>query len=181
MRRALLVSTVMLGLLGRKEFATAQTAHPQQKWPIIFAPETDTGFEKAKPPSDAVLDALLRSPEVARSGDDNNPDREYVRKSFQVVPVDLEGANEEDYVVLGGGHYTGADCHWFWIVRVNQGKGQVLLYTPGLVVEILHQKTNRYHDIRESWGGNSGSVTRIFRYNGTTYVLASEHSEGPPQ
>ena len=181
MRHARLVSAVMLGLLGPHEFAAAQTTHFQPKWPIIFAPETDTGFEKAKPPSDAVLDALLRTPEAVRRGDDNNPDREYIRKSFQVVRVDLGGTNEEDYVVLGVGYYTGADCHWFWIVRVKQGNGQVLLYTPGLVIEILRQETNGYHDIRESWGGNSGSTTRIFQYTGTTYKLASEHSEGPPQ
>jgi hypothetical protein len=138
----------------------------------------EVGFENARLPSDVVLDALMKSPEVTETGDDDKkPDRESMRKSFQVVPVDLRGADEEDYVVLGGGDYTGADCHWFWIVRVKQGKGQVLLYTPGLMIEILRRKTNGYHNIRESWGGNSGSVTRIFKYTGATYKLASEHSE----
>ena len=122
----------------------------------------------------------MKSPEVSETGDDDKkPDRESVRKSFQAVPVDLGGTNEEDYIVLGGGEYTGADCHWFWIVRVKQGKGQVLLYTPGLTVEILRRRTNCYRNIKESWGGNSGSVTRMFQYTGVTYKLAWEHSERP--
>jgi hypothetical protein len=102
-----------------------------------------------------------------------------MRKSFEAVPADLGGTNEEEYVVLGGGDYTGADCHWFWIVRVKQGKAQVLLFAPGLTLEILRRKTNGYHDIKESWGGNSGTVIRIFRYGGAIYELAIEHSEGP--
>lgn len=182
MRIALLVSAVTLGLVCLLGHVAAQNKRPQQTRPTVFAPEMETGFENAKPPSDAVLDALMKSPEVAETGDDDKkPDRESMRKSFQAVRVDLGATNEEDYVVLGGGDYTGADCNWFWIVRVKQGNGQVLLFTGGLVVEILHQRTKGYHDIEESWGGNSGSVTRIFRYNGATYELASEHSEGPSQ
>jgi hypothetical protein len=170
----------MLGLVCFQENASAQTKPAQRARTTIFAPEMEAGFENAKPPSDAVLDALIKSPEVAETGDENmRPDRESLRKSFEVVPVELGSTDEKDYVVLGGGDYTGADCHWFWIVRVRQGAGQVLLFAPGLVVEILRRKTNGYRDIKESWGGNSGSVTRIFRYSGTKHELVREHSEGP--
>jgi hypothetical protein len=180
MRRALLILALTLGPVCLNGQAAPQNKHPQQAWPTVFAPETEMGFENAKPPSDAVLDALMKSPEVAETdGDDKKPDRESMRKSFQVVPVSLGGSNEEDFIVLGGGDYTGADSHWFWIVRVKQGKGQVLLFTPGLVVEILKRKTNGYYDIRMSWGGNSGTITRIFRYSDPTYKPATEHSQGP--
>lgn len=180
MRRARLISAVTLEFVCLLGFAAAQNKRPQQTRPTVFAPEMDRGFENAKPPSDAVLDALMMSPEVAETGDDDKElDRESMRKSFQVVPVDLGDTNEEDYVVLGGGNYHGADSHWFWIVRVKQGKGGGLLFTPGLAVEILKRKTNGYYDIRMGWGGMSGTITRIFRYAGTTYKLASERSEVP--
>ena len=180
MRLAQLNLAIILGLVCLHTYARAQTGHSQQKWPTVFAPEVDTGFEHSQPPSDAILDALMKSPEVANTNfEDKKPDRETVRQWFKVVRVNLGDANKEDYVVLGGGAYNGADQHWFWIVRVKAGNGQVLLFAPGLTIEILRRKTNGYYNIRGSWGGNSGSVTRIFRYSDGKYQLASEHSEGP--
>jgi hypothetical protein len=180
MRLARLNLAIIFGLVCLHTYTGAQTSHSQLTWPTVFAPEVNKGFEHAHPPSGAVLDALMKSPEVANTEfEDAKPDRETVRKWFHVVRVNLGDANEEDYVILGGGAYTGADSHWFWIVRVKEGKGQVLLYTPGLEIKILRQITNGYYDIRESWGGNSGSVTRIFRYSGAKYRFATEHSEGP--
>lgn len=65
------------------------------------------------------------------------------------------------------------------IVRVCGSKAQVLLFVPGLTLELLHRCTHGLHDIRASWGGTSDSMVHIFRYDGATYKLASRHWEGP--
>jgi hypothetical protein len=158
---------------------TAGAKNPKSR---VFAPEMDRGFENAQPPSDLILDALLKTPEAENSTDGlKGLDREVLRKLFEVAPAELTDQVEEDYVALGNGLMSGTDNSWFWIVRVRNGKVDVLLFTNGLAVELLHHKTKGYRDIREGWAGNSGSVTRIYRYSGAMYELASEHSEGPPQ
>ena len=45
MRRALVVSAVTFGLICSHGYAAAQTKHPSQKWPTVFAPEVELGFD----------------------------------------------------------------------------------------------------------------------------------------
>lgn len=177
LRAANILTLIVFGALLSSEAQISR--HKGRSSPTVFAPEADMqGFENAQPPSDPVLDALLSSQEARSSSDDlEGLDREAKRKLFEAVRVDLTGRGEEDYVVLGNDPMGGADNHWFWIVRVSEGRAQILLFTQGLTVQLLRKRTNDYRDIKESWGGNSGSVTRIYRYRGSAYVLATEHSE----
>jgi hypothetical protein len=141
-----------------------------------FAPEDENhGFEDATFPSDVVLNALLRSEEANDTKEIANYDRESLRKLFTVARVDLGNAKEEDYIALGTQPMSGADNNWFWIVRVVEGKAKVILFTNGLAVRVLPHKTNGYYDIEESWAGNIGEITRVYRYIGTAYKLAHEH------
>jgi|GEM_PF-2395047 len=182
------IATRLLGLLmlfaSLTAVLAAQSKFTVKAHPKVFAPEMEgfrpTGFEAATPPSDAVLNALLESPEVKETKvEPDRKDREVVRKMFATVQVDLGPLDEKSYVVLGGGMYTGADCHWFWIVRVRESNAQVLLFVPGLTLELLRSRTHGLRNIRERWSGNSGSVTRIYHFDGSRYKLAKEHSEGP--
>ncbi len=145
--------------------------------PKVFAPDDENlGFDDAAPPSDILLDALLKTEEAKGDGETrevlSSLDRESQRKLFQVVRVDLGKAGEEDYIALGNGPMTGADNNWFWIIRVHQSKAKVLLFTNGLTVEVLRRRTNGYFDIKESWAGNAGSASRLYRYTGSMYKVA---------
>jgi hypothetical protein len=182
MSRTLIVIATMLLCIGAPISVYAQhQGGVSAGHPTVFAPDDENrGFEDAAPPSDLVLNALLNSAE-AKDTETRKAlvkyDRESSRKLFQVVRVDISDTSEEDYIALGSGPMTGADNSWFWIVRTNQGKAQVLLFTNGLTVRILHRKTNGYRDMEEIWGGNAGVVTRLYRYNGSRYIQVSKRFE----
>jgi hypothetical protein len=178
-RRVIAIAGMMLGM-GLPVSATAQQpAGRANHRPRVFAPDDENlGFDRAAPPSDILLDALLNTAEAKDDGGDDavkRLDRESQRKLFQVVRVDLGRPAEEDYVVLGSGPMTGADNNWFWILRVHEGKAKVLLFTNGLTIEILHRKTNGYFDIKESWGGNAGWGNRFYQYTGSTFKLTKKN------
>jgi len=177
MLRAWIATVAMLMcLVASISIAAQQPPRRAVQHPRLFAPEDNNlGFENAAPPSDVVLDALLGTQEAKDASDDLEIlDRESERKLFATVRINLRSAKEEDYIALGDGPLSGADHHWFWIVRASQGKAEVLLFTGGLAVEILPRRTNGYHDVKESWGGNSGFGSRLYQYTGTTYKLAKE-------
>ncbi len=182
MLRARIATVAMLMCLVASISITArQQGGVSAEHPTVFAPDDENrGFEDAALPSDLVLDALLNSAE-AKDAETREVlskyNRESLRKLFQVVRVDISDRNEEDYIALGSGPMTGADNSWFWIVQTNQGKAQVLLFTNGLTVRILHRKTNGYRDIEEVWGGNAGIITRLYRYNGSEYTQISKRFE----
>jgi len=181
MFRTLIVIDTMLLCIGASTSVRAQQGGVGAEHPTVFAPDDkNRGFEDAALPSDLVLNALLNSAE-AKDTETHEVLAKYdwvsSRKLFQVVRIDISDTNEEDYIALGSGPMTGADNSWFWIVRTNQGKAQVLLFTNGLTVRILHRKTNGYRDIEEVWGGNVGIVTRLYRYNGSGYTQVSKRFE----
>ena len=145
---------------------------------MIFAPEdSDLGFRDVAPAPDVVLDALLNTEEAKKASEYLDPlDREGRRKCFSVVRIDLATEKDEDYIATGNcAMLGGADNNWFWIVHVDQGRARVTLFTGGLAVTILNRKTNGFRDIEQAWAGNSGSVTHVYKYNGTVYKQVSEH------
>jgi hypothetical protein len=147
--------------------------------PTVFAPDRNNlGFEGAGPPSDAVLDALLKTKEAtADSNALEGRSRETLRQMFEVVKVDLGDRNEMDYVALGNGPMTGADCFWFWIVRVRQGQADVLLFSNGLSLVLRKHTTNGYRDIEGDWATASFIGETLYRYNGSVYRLEWEHTK----
>ena len=147
------------------------------KGPSSFAPDgEDSGLENAQPPSDAVLDALLKTSEANEAKDDLAVlSRDQMRDLFKVVKVHLKGAVEADYVVLGSGPLSGADCFWFWIVRERQGKAKVLLFENPLKLELSKRRTNGYRDIRSSWCSAAFCHDRLFRYSADRYRLVYQH------
>jgi hypothetical protein len=97
--------------------------------PTLFYPDDENrGFDSADPPSDAVLDALLATPEAKEMSDRKmDVDRVALRKLFEAVPVDLGGTSKNSYVVLGRFPMSGGDCDWFWIVRTGSKSAKVIL------------------------------------------------------
>ena len=130
------------------------------------------------PPSDVVLDALLKTPEAVEMKEElSNRDRESLRSLFEVVRVNLVENGEKDFLALGEGPMTGADCFWFWLVRVRKGKADVLLFSNGLSFRLRTQKTNQYKNIEVDWATARFIGWQLYRYNGSVYRLGAEHTK----
>jgi hypothetical protein len=157
----------------------AQTAkQPASGFPSYFAPDRENeGFAHAQQPSDGVLDALLATTEAKESAAGLQAlSREKLRGLFQVVRIRLSNDNEQDFLVQGSGPLTGADCYWFWIVRVKDGQTKALLFVNGLAVTILTHTTKGYRDIRGDWATAAFSGMGVFQYDGTAYKRVRERS-----
>jgi hypothetical protein len=125
------------------------------------------------PPSDLVLNALLNTREAIDARKDlEGRSREKLRSLFKVVRVDLGPEHEKDYVALGSDPLSGADCFWFWIVRVRDGRAKVLLFSNGLTLTLRKSKTNGYSDIRGDWATAAYIGGELFKCDGSAYKTA---------
>jgi hypothetical protein len=179
MQRASVVATVLLGaVLIPTTFAAQEEAHLGDR-PTVFNPELNNqGLKDAHPPSDIILDALLKKVEADKmSGEIEGFGREQKRSLFEVVRVDLGPTSEEDYVVHGKPPMIGVDCEWFWIVRVGHGKAEVLLFSNGLSLALRKHATNGYRDIESDWATAGFIGQRLYRYGGSVYKLEWEHTK----
>ena len=179
MRRALLVSIAILGLVCRPLRVVAQTVTHAVPSPRVFEPDfQNAGLEHAQPPSDVVLDALLKQIEADEmSGEIEDLDRQKKRALFETVRVHLGPAAEEDYVVHGKPPMIGADCEWFWVVRVSGGKAEILLFANGLALVLEKHVANGYCDIDVSWATAAYIGDRLYRYDVLAYKLFRERTK----
>ena len=170
---------MLLGILLMPALAVAQSKMHSNFGPTFFEPgDNNRGLENARPPSDAVLDAVLEKVEADELSDEiEGFTREQKRALFETVRVTLGPKAEEDFVVHGKPPMIGADCEWFWIVRLRQGKAKVLLFSNGLALELRRQIANGYRDVDVSWATAAFVGDRVFRYDGTSYKLLREHTE----
>lgn len=149
--------------------------------PAFFYPDQENaGLDHAHPPSDAVLNALLRTQQAKWAADRlKNRNHEELRGLFRVVNVHLSDPGaESDEVVAGKFPMAGADCDWFWLVRVVSGHAEVILFANGDSLELLVKRTNGYKDIRTSWGSAAGyTLTNIYRYDGSRYKQVHEFTK----
>ena len=146
-----------LFVVGTVSAQSASAKLPME--PSTFYPDDgNRGFDLANPPSDAVLDVLLKTPEAKENWDRlQKLNRDELRKVFLVVRVHLIDTNETDEVVLGKFPMSGADCDWFWIVRDKGDQAQVLLFKNAYGVYLLKSRTKGYRDIRSV--GFAGGIT----------------------
>jgi len=179
MRRLRVVLIAMLGIAYIAVSIAAQTTERSASRPTFFEPDDQNrGLENARPPSDAILDALLKRIEADELNDEiESLSREQKRALFEVVRVNLGPAAEEGYVVHGKPPMIGADCEWFWIVRVRKGKAAVILFSNGLALELRRQVVNGYRDIGVSWPTAAYIGDRLYRYDGSGYKLLHEQTK----
>ena len=164
---------LMICVLVTAGIATAQSASSKPATePSTFYPDDgNRGFDGAVPQSDAILDALLKTPEAKENWDRlQKLNREELRKLFLVVRVHLNNADETDDVVLGKDPMSGADCDWFWIVRDKSDQIQVLLFENAYGVYLLKSRTKGYRDIRSVGFAGGTTYTSIFHYDGQRYI-----------
>jgi hypothetical protein len=179
MTRIARASCVFAGICVVIAAAMAQTKRPVHEPTVFSAEDEDTSaFRNALPPSNAVLDALLKTTEAQQSADElQKMGREEQRELFHVVPMHLSRPDEVDWIVLGSGPMSGADNEWYWVVHQVGKREEVLLFANGLALNVLWSRTNGYKDIETSWAGNLGyEVDRYFHYDGTRYKLVREHT-----
>jgi hypothetical protein len=179
MRSALSIAAALLCIVSMPGWIAAQKNARSDSDPTFFNPDyNNQGLENARPPSDIVLDVLLKRVEADEmSGEIEGFGREQKRALFEVVRVDLGPTSEEDYVVHGKPPMIGADCEWFWIVRVRQGKAEVILFSNGLSLALRKHATNGYRDIESDWGTAGFIGERLYSYSGSIYKLEWEHSK----
>jgi hypothetical protein len=179
MRQSVVWPALLLAIICFAGVLAAQnTGKTSSEFPRYFNPEDeDRGFAHAGPPSDAVLNALLEAEEVKASTSDlEGLSREELRKRFRAVRISLSSEQEQDYLAQGLGKLTGADCDWFWIIRVKRGRAQLLLFVNGLSVTVLQHMTNGYSDIRGDWATAGYTGMGIFRYDGHVYRRALQRT-----
>lgn len=135
------------------------------------------GFKDAKPPSDAIISAILNT----SNGRGNKQEIQKMPiaeklKLFTTVRIDLGDLQEEDYLVLSSFPLTGADCDWYWIVRNKNNHVQVIFFDNTNSMQILKHSTNGYHDLETAWSSAAGyTLTRIFKYDGNRYRMAHNY------
>jgi len=161
-------------------FAVAQNSIPHEsKEPTVFQPDDENeGFDNADPPSNDVLNSLLKTAEARQmSAKLENLDHEQLRKLFEVVKVHLGDSRELVEVVLGHSAMSGVDSNWFWIVRCLPGHSEVILFANGNGLEVLKTRTAGYKDIRTIWSSAAGySITTVYRYDGIRYKFARKRT-----
>ncbi len=171
---------LLLGILCASLAASAQPykrTHPAEI--TFFAPDDENrGFDAAEPPSDAVLDALLKTPEAKDARVQLAAlDREKLRSLFQVVPINLGSRNETDYIELGSLPLSGADCFWFWLIRPVGSCAQVILFANALTLQLLPTRSHGYRDICSTWGSAAGyTITGVLHFTGAKYILTHQYT-----
>jgi hypothetical protein len=177
LRTSIFVAATLLYFGGPTSICPQQPPKARISKPLaVFYPDDENaGLKDAAPPTDIVLNALLKTAEARLTGTRlTELDRESQRKVFRVAQVDLGDAEEKDFIAVGSKPMTGADNEWFWIVRVRQGRASVLLFTGALSVSILPHKTNGRHDISSFWTMGANELFRRYGYNGTVYKLTGQ-------
>ncbi|HEX8713694.1 MAG TPA: hypothetical protein VF730_17595 [Terracidiphilus sp.] len=165
-----------------ESFVAAQAPNRRaSREPTYFSPDYQENDPLAhgRPPSDAVLPALLNTPEARENaGALQKLSHEDLRKIFSVVKIRLSDSNEVDEVALGHDPMSGADNDWFWIVRRSPGRPKVILSANGLSLELLDSRTLGYKNIRTFWSAPSGvSITCIYHYDGKQYRLVHKYTK----
>jgi hypothetical protein len=146
--------------------------HSLNARPIVFVPDDgNRGFENAKPPSDAVLNALLATSQAKDAHNElSGLNREDLRNLFEIVRVNLGPATEEDYVVHGRSlPMRGAENDWFWIVRDRRDHAKIILFANGYSLELLKTMTSGYKDIRTVWSAPAYTLTDMYHFDGVRY------------
>jgi len=178
MRQSVVWPMLVLAICFAGALVAQSAAKTSSGFPRYFSPDDeDRGFAHAGPPSDAVLNALLEAEEVKASTSDlERLSREELRMRFRAVRISLSSEQRQYYLAQGLGKLTGADCDWFWIIRVKRGRAQLLLFVNGLSVTVLQHMTNGYSDIRGEWATAGHTGMGIFRYDGHVYRRALQRT-----
>jgi hypothetical protein len=160
--------------MGFIPFVNGQSLPQEAKSsPHVSYFDDESGFESAKPPSDAVLDALLTCAEVKESAEDiEDRSRESLRSYFKAIPVDLGRSPDEVYVVTGTRLPMAAgDSDWFWIVRTGKKETRIILFYIGHTIRLARRATHGYKDVRATTGTPNQPEDDLFRYDGSMYRL----------
>jgi hypothetical protein len=171
-RPAKIVLTLTCFLYGIGSTVCQTSARNATIEPSNFCPDdSKRGFEHAEPPSDAELDALLKTREAKEMSDRlANFDRERLRKIFRVAEIHLSDSPERDKMVLGSDPLSGADNDWFWVIRFVSGRPRVTLFANGNCLEVLKTETSGLEDIRTVWSSAAGyTLTNIYHFDGVEY------------
>lgn len=175
-----LFCSLMIPFIGSALVAAQSAKTKPTKEPTTFTGEDrDNGFDHANPPSDVVLDALLKTPEAQEmSSELDDLGREEQRKLFQATPVHLTNPEEVDEVILGHTPMSGADNDWFWIVRHSRDGAEVILFASGLALDLLDSRSLGYKNIRTVWAAASGlTITCVYHYDGNRYQLVHKYTK----
>jgi hypothetical protein len=139
--------------------------------------ESDESFPNQGNLPSIVVDALLKDKNAAyaREMRKENP-HDDANQYFRSALVHLH-PQEDDYIVNGVSPLSGADCAWFWIVRVSQGRAQVILFANGTSLKLLENLSENLPDVRcDWWSANGHGWAEVFHFNGSKYRTSHKFS-----
>lgn len=126
-----------------------------------------------------VLKVLLATPQASGdfgyAKDSEDPRKTNPASLFQASAVDLSGRKEADLVVVGYPPLDGADNCWYWVVRSVRANPKVVLFSTGSSLEEMTSRTKGFRDFRSVWSSAAETVTEIYHFDGTEYVVWKKH------
>ena len=123
---------------------------------------------KAVLQTSVAKEALLEEPSVKDPG-----------QLFGGSQIKLGRSGESALLICGKGLMSGADNDWYWIVATPYTHPRVVLFEGTDALSLLPRYHNGYKDIESWWGVAAGSHEKLFRFNGSKYVLTNEHCYVP--
>jgi hypothetical protein len=162
-------------MLAAAAFVAASMAvHAQASKPVIeqarFSKKVQLEHPAAIPAN--VLNLLLRSKEgkegMARATD---AQKQTPAQMFRVSEIHLRAADETDLVVEGISPMASGDHEWFWIVRPDGKKPNIVLFAGGSSLEVQDSRTNSYRDINSVWSSPKETLVSIYKFDGRKYTF----------
>jgi hypothetical protein len=153
-------------LAGMACIATAQSAPAGEQ--MSFSEDAPLQHTVALSPD--VLEVLFQTQEARQAlnfASDSTQD--HPARLFRATEVHLSRPDETDLVVIGVPPMSGADCGWFWIVRLTRGGPQVVLFAGANSLDLRDSRTSGYRDIVTTSASAGTSEETTFHFNGKSY------------
>lgn len=97
-------------------------------------------------------------------------------KVLRGTKIHLSDSGGPFYLVMGSHPMSGADNTWFWLVRDDSKRANVLLFAGGNCLDIGTKSTLGYRNITTFWSSPSETITTTYVYDGRRYRLLRKRS-----
>jgi hypothetical protein len=90
-------------------------------------------------------------------------------KILKGMKIKLSDSRGSFFIVMGSYPMSGADNTWFWIVRDEGQKTDILLFAGGNCLDLSTKETLGYRDVVTTWSSPSETTTTTYAYDGEEY------------
>jgi len=172
------IIVLALTLTTFSDAGDAQTAaRPRIKEQSLFGAEEEAVDRPVKVP-DGALDILRKDEQVVRylESEQKSPD-ELTTEEFLASEIHLNGRDEVDLVVMGGGHLRGANVITFWVFRRLREDYKLVLKVAANGLKVQTALWKGFRNISTATPIAGSAVEMLYRFDGERYVRYREKSE----